>query len=84
MQVAAVDVNAASNNITATISYTKQGNTAVKYDASRDDMKVSRTINYEVPAGQKTIDPVTQTVEYTREDSQGNAGYQDPDGSLQS
>ncbi|MCC4474553.1 Rib/alpha-like domain-containing protein, partial [Limosilactobacillus reuteri] len=42
------------------------------------NMSVTRTINYEVPAGHEAIAPVTQTVEYTREDAQGNAGYTDP------
>ncbi|AWD61484.1 cell wall/surface protein [Limosilactobacillus reuteri] len=40
-------------------------------------MSVTRTINYEVPAGHAAIAPVTQTVEYTR-DVNGVAGYQDP------
>ncbi|MCC4474775.1 mucin-binding protein, partial [Limosilactobacillus reuteri] len=41
------------------------------------NMSVTRTINYEVPAGHEAIAPVTQTVEYTR-DVNGVAGYQDP------
>ena len=79
-EVAAVTVNPDSSNITDTITYVKQDATPVPYDPSNKDMKmtVTRTINYEVPAGHKAIAPVTQTVEYTREDAQGNAGYTDP------
>ncbi|WP_323081963.1 Rib/alpha-like domain-containing protein [Limosilactobacillus reuteri] len=79
-EVAAVTVNPDSSNITDTITYVKQDATPVPYDPSNKDMKmtVTRTINYEVPAGHKVIAPVTQTVEYTREDAQGNAGYTDP------
>ena len=68
------------NGATVTVSYQKQGNIPVKWDGTKDNMtmKVTRTINYQVPEGQATIAPVTQTVEYTREDAQGNAGYTDP------
>ena len=61
------------------ITYVKQDSTPVPYDPSNKDMKMSvtRTINYEVPAGHEAIAPVTQTVEYTR-DVNGVAGYQDP------
>nr|WP_080998011.1 Rib/alpha-like domain-containing protein [Limosilactobacillus reuteri] len=59
------------------ITYVKQTATPVPYDPTRDDMSVTRTINYEVPAGHEAIAPVTQTVEYTR-DVNGVAGYQDP------
>ncbi|MFR0612182.1 Rib/alpha-like domain-containing protein, partial [Limosilactobacillus balticus] len=79
-EVAAVTVNPDSSDITDTITYVKQGATPVPYDPSNKDMNksVTRTINYEVPAGHEAIAPVTQTVEYTREDAQGNAGYTDP------
>ncbi|WP_225431943.1 Rib/alpha-like domain-containing protein, partial [Limosilactobacillus reuteri] len=79
-QIPAVDVTADSQNITDTITYVKQGSTPVPYDPSNKDMNMSvtRTINYEVPTGHEAIAPVTQTVEYTREDAQGNAGYTDP------
>ncbi|WP_225437070.1 Rib/alpha-like domain-containing protein [Limosilactobacillus reuteri] len=76
-EVAAVTVNPDSSDITATITYVKQDATPVPYDPTRDDMSVTRTINYEVPAGHEAIAPVTQTVEYTR-DVNGVAGYQDP------
>ncbi|MCC4382910.1 YPDG domain-containing protein, partial [Limosilactobacillus reuteri] len=68
------------NGATVTVSYQKQGNIPVKWDGTKDNMtmKVTRTINYQVPEGQVAIAPVTQTVEYTREDAQGNAGYTDP------
>ncbi|MCC4348156.1 YPDG domain-containing protein, partial [Limosilactobacillus reuteri] len=68
------------NGATVTVSYQKQGNIPVKWDGTKDNMtmKVTRTINYQVPEGQAAIAPVTQTVEYTREDAQGNAGYTDP------
>ncbi|WP_225415540.1 mucin-binding protein, partial [Limosilactobacillus reuteri] len=68
------------NGANVTVSYQKQADTPVPYDPSNKDMKmtVTRTINYEVPAGHEAIAPVTQTVEYTREDAQGNAGYTDP------
>ncbi|OYS06484.1 Rib/alpha-like domain-containing protein, partial [Lactobacillus johnsonii] len=79
-EVAAVTVNPDSSDITDTITYVKQDATPVPYDPSNKDMNMSvtRTINYEVPAGHEAIAPVTQTVEYTREDAQGNAGYTDP------
>ena len=76
-EVAAVTVNPDSSDITDTITYVKQDATPVPYDPTRDDMSVTRTINYEVPAGHEAIAPVTQTVEYTR-DVNGVAGYQDP------
>ncbi|MCC4409560.1 Rib/alpha-like domain-containing protein, partial [Limosilactobacillus reuteri] len=78
-EVAAVTVNPDSSNITDTITYVKQAATPVPYDPSNKDMNMSvtRTINYEVPAGHEAIAPVTQTVEYTR-DVNGVAGYQDP------
>ncbi|MBW3351210.1 YSIRK signal domain/LPXTG anchor domain surface protein, partial [Limosilactobacillus reuteri] len=76
-EVAAVTVNPDSSDITDTITYVKQDATPVPYDPTRDDMSVTRTINYEVPAGYEAIAPVTQTVEYTR-DVNGVAGYQDP------
>ncbi len=78
-EVAAVTVNPDSSNITDTITYVKQAATPVPYDPSNKDMNksVTRTINYEVPAGHEAIAPVTQTVEYTR-DVNGVAGYQDP------
>ncbi|OCX48823.1 hypothetical protein BFD03_04305 [Limosilactobacillus reuteri] len=66
-------VNGADVNVT----YVKEDSTPVPYDPTRDDMSVTRTINYEVPAGHEAIAPVTQTVEYTR-DVNGVAGYQDP------
>ncbi|MCH5385402.1 hypothetical protein LHV08_06625 [Limosilactobacillus reuteri] len=68
------------NGATVTVSYQKQGNIPVKWGGTKDNMtmKVTRTINYQVPEGQAAIAPVTQTVEYTREDAQGNAGYTDP------
>ncbi|WP_225434445.1 Rib/alpha-like domain-containing protein, partial [Limosilactobacillus reuteri] len=68
------------NGANVTVSYQKQADTVVPYDPSNKDMNMSvtRTINYEVPAGHEAIAPVTQTVEYTREDAQGNAGYTDP------
>ncbi|MCC4402788.1 mucin-binding protein, partial [Limosilactobacillus reuteri] len=68
------------NGANVTVSYQKQGNIPVKWDGTKDNMtmKVTRTINYQVPEGQAAIAPVTQTVEYTREDAQGNAGYTDP------
>ena len=78
-EVAAVTVDPDSQNITDTITYVKQNSTPVPYDPSSKDMNMSvtRTINYEVPAGHDAIVPVTQTVEYTR-DVNGVAGYQDP------
>ena len=78
-EVAAVTVNPDSSNITDSITYVKQAATPVPYDPSNKDMNksVTRTINYEVPAGHEAIAPVTQTVEYTR-DVNGVAGYQDP------
>ncbi|MRG83057.1 LPXTG cell wall anchor domain-containing protein [Lactobacillus reuteri] len=78
-EVAAVTVNPDSSDITDTITYVKQAATPVPYDPSNKDMNMSvtRTINYEVPAGHEAIAPVTQTVEYTR-DVNGVAGYQDP------
>ncbi|MRM98857.1 Rib/alpha-like domain-containing protein, partial [Lactobacillus taiwanensis] len=78
-EVAAVTVNPDSSNITDSITYVKQAATPVPYDPSNKDMNMSvtRTINYEVPAGHEAIAPVTQTVEYTR-DVNGVAGYQDP------
>ncbi len=76
-EVAAVTVNPDSSDITDTITYVKQDATPVPYDPTRDDMSVTRTISYEVPAGHEAIAPVTQTVEYTR-DVNGVAGYQDP------
>lgn len=67
------------NGQTVTVTYRKQGDLPVKYDPSRDDMAVTRTIRYDVNGtGHQAIDPATQTVTYTREDAQGNAGYQDP------
>ncbi|MCT3217973.1 hypothetical protein EFO63_10150, partial [Limosilactobacillus reuteri] len=67
------------NGANVTVSYQKQADTVVPYDPSNKDMNMSvtRTINYEVPAGHEAIAPVTQTVEYTR-DVNGVAGYQDP------
>ena len=78
-EVAVVTVNPDSSNITDIITYVKQAATPVPYDPSNKDMNMSvtRTINYEVPAGHEAIAPVTQTVEYTR-DVNGVAGYQDP------
>lgn len=78
-EVATVTVNPESRDITDTITYVKQSATPVPYDPSNKDMNMSvtRTINYEVPAGHEAISPVTQTVEYTR-DVNGVAGYQDP------
>ena len=78
-QVAAVTVNPDSANITDTITYAKENATPVPYDPSNKDMNMSvtRTINYEVPAGHDAIAPVTQTIEYVR-DNNGVAGYQDP------
>ena len=76
-EVAAVTVNPDSSNITDTITYVKQAAQPLLYDPARDDMSVTRTINYEVPTGHEAITPVTQTVEYTR-DVNGVAGYQDP------
>ena len=76
-EVAAVTVNPDSSNITDTITYVKQAAQPLPYDPARDDMSVTRTINYEVPTGHEAIAPVTQTVEYTR-DVNGVAGYQDP------
>ncbi|MEE6682634.1 Rib/alpha-like domain-containing protein [Limosilactobacillus reuteri] len=78
-QIPAVDVTAASKNITDTITYVREGSTPVPYDPSNKDMNMSvtRIINYEVPTGHATITPVTQTIEYIR-DNDGVAGYQDP------
>ncbi|MCC4420678.1 YPDG domain-containing protein, partial [Limosilactobacillus reuteri] len=78
-QIPAVDVTAASKNITDTITYVREGSTPVPYDPSNKDMNMSvtRIINYEVPTGHATIKPVTQTIEYIR-DNDGVAGYQDP------
>lgn len=54
--------------------------TPVPYVPSRDDMSVTRKINYDVTGtNHAAIPSVTQTVVYTREDSDGNAGYKDPD-----
>ena len=78
-QIPAVDVTAASKNITDTITYVREGSTPVPYDPSNKDMNMSvtRIINYEVPTGHATITPVTQTIEYIR-DNDGVAGYHDP------
>ncbi|MRH72900.1 YSIRK-type signal peptide-containing protein [Lactobacillus reuteri] len=78
-QISAVDVTAASKNITDTITYVREGSTPVPYDPSNKDMNMSvtRIINYEVPTGHATITPVTQTIEYIR-DNDGVAGYRDP------
>ncbi|MCC4396878.1 YPDG domain-containing protein [Limosilactobacillus reuteri] len=78
-QIPAVDVTAASKNITDTITYVREGSTPVPYDPSNKDMNMSvtRIINYEVPTGHATITPVTQTIEYIR-DNDGVAGYRDP------
>lgn len=78
-QIPAVDVTATSKNITDTIAYVREGSTPVPYDPSNKDMNMSvtRIINYEVPTGHATITPVTQTIEYIR-DNDGVAGYRDP------
>ncbi len=78
-QISAVDVTATSKNITDTITYVREGSTPVPYDPSNKDMNMSvtRIINYEVPTGHATITPVTQTIEYIR-DNDGVAGYRDP------
>ncbi|MDL2057816.1 Rib/alpha-like domain-containing protein [Limosilactobacillus reuteri] len=78
-QIPAVDVTATSKNITDTITYVREGSTPVPYDPSNKDMNMSvtRIINYEVPTGHATITPVTQTIEYIR-DNDGVAGYRDP------
>ena len=76
-EVAPVTVNPDSTNITDTITYVKQGSTPLPYDPARDDMSVTRTINYDVPAGHEAIASVPQTIEYTR-DVNGVAGYTDP------
>lgn len=78
-QIPAVDVTATSKNITDTITYVREGSTPVPYNPSNKDMNMSvtRTINYEVPTGHSMITPVTQTIEYIR-DNDGVAGYQDP------
>ncbi|MCC4436280.1 YPDG domain-containing protein [Limosilactobacillus reuteri] len=78
-QIPAVDVTAASKNITDIITYVREGSTPVPYDPSNKDMNMSvtRIINYEVPTGHATITPVIQTIEYIR-DNDGVAGYRDP------
>ena len=78
-QIPAVDVTATSKNITDTITYVREGSTPVPYNPSNKDMNMSvtRIINYEVPTGHPVITPVTQTIEYIR-DNDGVAGYQDP------
>ena len=61
----------------ATVTVTYDNNTQpVPFDPSRDNMSVKRIINYIVPAGHAAIPSVTQTVNYTRKDEQGNAGYE--------
>ncbi|KOH02398.1 hypothetical protein LJ16_03680, partial [Lactobacillus johnsonii 16] len=70
------------NGVNVTVSYQKQADTPVPYkpgqEGVNDDMNqyVTRTIVVHEP-GQ---DPVSydQTVHFTREDAQGNAGYTDP------
>ncbi|MCC4475183.1 Rib/alpha-like domain-containing protein, partial [Limosilactobacillus reuteri] len=59
-EVAAVTVNPDSSDITDTITYVKEAATPVPYDPSNKDMNMSvtRTINYEVPAGHEAIAPV--------------------------
>ena len=78
-QVAAVTVNPDSANITDTITYVKENSTPVPYDPSNEDMNMSvtRTITYEVPADHTAIAPVTQTIDYVRNNN-GIAGYKDP------
>ena len=78
-QIPAVDVTATSKDITDTITYVREGSTPVPYSPSNKDMNMSvtRIINYEVPTGHSVITPVTQTIEYIR-DNDGVAGYQDP------
>ncbi|QDR71697.1 YSIRK-type signal peptide-containing protein [Limosilactobacillus reuteri] len=70
------------NGANVTVSYQKQGDTPVPYkpgqEGVNDDMNqyVTRTIVVHEPGK----DPVShdQTVHFTREDAQGNAGYTDP------
>ena len=69
------------NGAAITVTYKKQSDIPVPYDPTKDnmDMSVTRTINYDVSGtGHAAIPSVTQTVEYTRKDKDGNAGYQDP------
>lgn len=69
------------NGQTVTVIYKKQRMIPVPYDPAKDNMEmtVTRTIKYDVAGtSHATICPVTQNVVYTREDAQGNAGYQDP------
>ena len=63
-EVAAVTVNPDSSDITDTITYVKQAATPVPYDPSNTDMNMSvtRTINYEVPAGHEAIAPCSSII----------------------
>lgn len=74
-------VTAETADQTINITYTKQGNKPVPYDPTKDNMKmsVSRTIKYDVDGtGHAAIPDEVQAVNYSREDKDGNAGYQDP------
>ena len=79
-QVAVEDVTADSANSTYTITYVKQDSTPVPYkpgkDGVNDDMNkyVTRTIAVNNPDGTVTV---PQTVHFSREDANGNAGYKD-------
>lgn len=72
------------NGATVTVTYKKQNSTPIPYKPGTPDINdamnhyVTRTIHYEVPAGQRAIADVVQTVHFVREDASGNAGYIDP------
>lgn len=78
-KVAQATVTPDTKDVTITINYTKQGNTPVPFDPTNDNMyrEVIRTITINKPS-QAEPDTETQTVKFTREDAQGNAGYTDP------
>ncbi|WP_076459822.1 Rib/alpha-like domain-containing protein [Limosilactobacillus caccae] len=78
-KVAEVTVTPDTKSTTVTINYTKNSDTPVPFDPTNDNMyrEITRTITINKP-GQTVGDTETQTVKFTREDAQGNAGYTDP------
>ena len=77
--VASKQVAATDKNETVELNYIKNGSTGVKADDKNPATKdITRTIKSTgLPAGYEIADQ-TQTVQFTREDAQGNIGYKDP------
>ncbi|WP_076459823.1 Rib/alpha-like domain-containing protein [Limosilactobacillus caccae] len=77
--VEAKKVAATDSNETVEINYIKNGSAGVKADDKNPATKdITRTIKSTgLPAGYEIADQ-TQTVQFTREDAQGNIGYKDP------